>query len=363
MKKRLHYLDALRGFAIIMMLQGHFVYSMLDLSTIDENHMVYEFWRYCRGFTAPLFFTISGWVICFLMVRNPQQGLKNPRIKKGLKRFLELLFWGYLVRLNLPTLFSGKINSSFLKVDVLQIIGCGLLFIVVIYCLFYFLKKNIRWVYLAIGVLIFITEPLYKEIEFKSLHIFFASYLTQANSGVFYLFPWLGYVSIGAFFGCNPTTNIVLKDIKASLLVVLGLVLIYKSSVFFIWIDSLIENRTVFYDIAYNNYLFMRLGDVFLLVGIFMLLDKFLRHKYWKFVGTKTLELYVVHYFILFGSLTGIGLQKLYPKTLNSWEVILGSVLFILSCILTVYFLGKVKIVFPHKFRPLIVAWFSKNTK
>ena len=357
MKARLHYLDALRGFAIIMMLQGHFVYSMLDLSTINESNAIYEFWIYCRGFTAPLFFTISGWVITFLLIKNPQQGLKNPRIKKGLKRFVELLFWGYLLRLNLPMLFQGKINSSFLRVDVLQIIGCGLLFIILTYCLFCFLRKNIGWIYLTIGIVIFIYEPLYRNIELDNLHVFFASYLTQANGGVFYLLPWLGYVSIGAFFGCFQATNFVLKDIVAASLMAFGLLIIYKSSSFFIWIDSFWEAQTVFYKIAYNNYLFIRLGDVFLLVGIFMLFEKFMRHRLLKFVGTKTLDLYIVHYFVLFGSLTGIGLQKLFPKSLNSWQVAFGSILFIILCVAIVYGLERLK----RKYNEKINSFFSNR--
>ncbi len=360
MKVRLHYLDALRGFAIIMMLQGHFVHSMLDLSTIHENNAIYEFWKYCRGFTAPLFFTISGWVITFLLIKNQQQGLRNPRLKKGLKRFIELLFWGYLVRLNFPILLQKKINSSFLVVDVLQIIGFGLLFIILIYCLFYFLRKKIGWIYLAIGVIIFIYEPLYRDIEFKNLHVFFASYLTQANGGVFYLFPWLGYVSIGAFFGCFQTTNFVLKDILAATLIAFGLLIIYKSSSLFIWIDSLWEFETVFYKIAYNNYLFIRLGDVFLLVGVFMLFEKFLRQKALKFIGTKTLDLYIVHYFILFGSLTGLGLQKLFPKSLNGWQVSISALLFILLCIAIVYGLDQFKQKYGEKINSFISTRFFR---
>ncbi|MCY4160376.1 MAG: heparan-alpha-glucosaminide N-acetyltransferase domain-containing protein [Flavobacteriaceae bacterium] len=360
MKIRLHYLDALRGFAIIMMLQGHFVYSMLDLSTIEESNALYQFWKYCRGFTAPLFFTISGWVITFLLIKNQQQGLKNPRIKKGLKRFVELLFWGYLVRLNLPMLFQGKINDSFLRVDVLQIIACGLLFIILIYCLFHFLKKKIGWIYLIIGILIFIYEPLYKDLEFNDLHMFFASYLTQANGGVFYILPWLGYVSIGAFFGCFLSINFVLKDLVGASLLAFGLLIINKSSSFFIWIDSFWEIQTVFYQIAYNNYLFIRLGDVFLLVGVFMLFEKFMRQKSLKFVGTKTLVLYVVHYFILFGSLSGIGLQKLFPKSLNSWQVAIGAILFILLCIGIVYGIDKLKRKYHEKISSFFITRFLK---
>ena len=96
--KRLYFLDALRAFAILMMLQGHFVSGILDPLFKDTTNSVYNLWLYCRGFTAPVFFTVTGWVVLFLLLKNPIQGLQNPRIKKGLKRGLELILWGYVLQ-------------------------------------------------------------------------------------------------------------------------------------------------------------------------------------------------------------------------------------------------------------------------
>lgn len=122
-KSRIVFLDVLRAFAILMMLQGHWISGMLDLNQVDTSHWGYRFWLYCRGFTAPAFFTITGWVFCFLLLKNPIQGSQNQRLKKGIKRGIELLIWGHLLRLNLPSLFYGSINSSFFQPDVLHIIG------------------------------------------------------------------------------------------------------------------------------------------------------------------------------------------------------------------------------------------------
>ena len=95
-QSRIVFLDALRAFAILMMLQGHWMSGLLDVNQLDTTHWGYQFWLYCRGFTAPAFFTLTGWVFCFLLLKNPLQGTQNPRIKKGLKRGVELLIWGYL---------------------------------------------------------------------------------------------------------------------------------------------------------------------------------------------------------------------------------------------------------------------------
>ena len=129
-KERLYFLDALRAFAILMMLQGHFISGILAPEFKPEENLFYDFWLYCRGFTAPVFFLVTGWVVMFLLLRNKVQGFKNPRIQKGIHRGLELIIWGYILRLNLPLLLNGELNASFFKPDVLQIIGLGLIFVV-----------------------------------------------------------------------------------------------------------------------------------------------------------------------------------------------------------------------------------------
>lgn len=89
--QRLYFIDALRAFAILMMLQGHFVSGLLDTSTLDINNPVYRIWLYFRGITAPVFFTITGWVFMFLLQKNSVVGWHNPRLRKGLKRAIELV--------------------------------------------------------------------------------------------------------------------------------------------------------------------------------------------------------------------------------------------------------------------------------
>ena len=74
---RLYFIDALRAFAILMMLQGHFISGLLDPVFKDPENPIYSFWLYCRGFTAPVFFTITGWVFTFLLLRSKVQGWKT----------------------------------------------------------------------------------------------------------------------------------------------------------------------------------------------------------------------------------------------------------------------------------------------
>lgn len=331
-RPRLHFIDALRAFAILMMLQGHFISGVLNPDTIDPTNVFYTFWLYCRGFTAPVFFTITGWVFTFLLLQNEEEGWKNPRIKKGLKRSLELLLWGYLLRLNLPMLFNGQLNSSFLYPDVLQIIGLGLIFIILIYLLFGFMKQWTNLVFLGIGLLIFICEPLYVDLNFPKLPSYLSAYLTKANKGVFYLFPWLGYVSLGAFIAyLFPAKTNHLWSWTVGF-IALGLWLIFRSSAFLIWLES-VTNIELFRQLAYNNFLFIRLGDVFVLFGIFMFFNNNFKRGLWTTIGGKTLEIYIVHYFIFYGSLFGIGIYKYAKYTWAFGESVVGALVFMGGCV------------------------------
>ena len=69
-KFRLDFIDVIRAFAICMMLQGHFVGKLLAARYHDENNFIYWLWHYCTGITAPVFFTVSGFIFTFLLVKE-----------------------------------------------------------------------------------------------------------------------------------------------------------------------------------------------------------------------------------------------------------------------------------------------------
>lgn len=340
---RLYFLDALRAFAILMMLQGHFVSGLLDPAWKNPENNFYAFWLYCRGFTAPVFFTLTGWVFAFLLLRNPLQGWHNPRVKKGFKRMGELILWGYLLRLNFLSFLSGTPNRSFFYPDVLQIIGLGIGFLLCIYLLCHPLKKGITaFVFLTIGLVIFMAQPLYVDHSFPWLPKAIAAYLTKANGGVFYLFPWLGYVSIGAFIAYVFPANTQQLWAWASGFFGLGYWLIVHSSSFFISLEQS-GAGSLFRQVAYNNFLFIRLGDVFLLVGLFMAINRLLKGSLWAKIGRETLRIYIIHYFILYGSLTGFGLYKIFFQKLSLLATCSGLVGFVFCCTSLALYLPHIK--------------------
>ena len=192
-KFRLDFIDVIRAFAICMMLQGHFVNGLIAERYRDENNLIYWFWHYCTGITAPVFFTVSGFIFTFLLVKESditKIGWNNPRVMKGIRRGLLLIGIAYFLRM------------SFQSVDVLHCIGLSLLMLIATYLISYNRKSWVMpTILITTTILAFTFEPFYKEFAFSWLPLPIANYFTKVHGTLFTIFPWYGYVSFGGFMG------------------------------------------------------------------------------------------------------------------------------------------------------------------
>ncbi len=328
---RLYFIDAMRAWAILMMLQGHFVDGLLDNAFRDNSNLIFSIWKYFRGITAPVFFTVSGFIFTYLLIKDDKVGFDNPRVEKGIKRGLQLLFMGYLLRLNFFGLLKGQLYDTFFLVDVLHCIGLSILGIIGIYLLT--VKKNkqvLPLVLVSITILLFVFEPLYKTFSHPYLPQLMANYLTKANGSVFTIFPWFGYASFGAFLSLVFTRFKNFKHLYPAAIAsftALGALLIYYSSGFFLGLSQ-ITGITLFTDVYDNNYLFIRLGNVLIVFAAFMLLSRLLMNSTILKIGQSTLSIYVAHFIILYGSFTGLGLYAFLNHSLSPALIIPGALAF-----------------------------------
>jgi uncharacterized membrane protein len=346
---RLYFIDAVRAFAILMMLQGHFIDTLLDPIYRDGNNIAFKTWEYFRGITAPTFFTISGLIFSYLLIKAKHSGNEKVRMRKGLTRGLMLIAIGYSLRIPVFEWLIGKFNSYFLVIDVLQCIGLSLILIVVIYRLTF--KKtlvfSILMLVFAIGV--FITEPLYRSLELKNMPELFANYFTKSNGSIFNIIPWFGYVAFGAFISTLFYRYLKRSRFKIAIVssfFVIGILLITKSS----WLLMqlyFITDFELLKDVAYYNYLFTRFGNVLILFAIFYAAEKYLKQPVILKIGQKTLSIYVIHFIIIYGSYTGIGLHQLIGKTLVPWQAILGALVFLTTvCFISFYYVRTNKLIY-----------------
>lgn len=316
-----------------MMLQGHFIDTLLAIEHRDPDNIAYSTWLYFRGITAPVFFTISGLIFTYLLIKAKEKGTLYMRIRKGLVRGLMLIGIGYALRIPVFRWLTGNFGTYFMVIDVLQCIGLSLILIVCIYLLAR--KKTLMFsvVMLCLGTLIFLCEPLYRTYSAEGIPLFFANYLTKVNGSIFTILPWFGYMAYGAFIATLFYGYLIRPKFKTGLITgffVMGLVLVYGSTPVFLELAKL-TNWTLLTEVANFNYLFIRLGNVLVIFGLFYAFEAYLKQPVVLKIGQKTLSIYVIHFVLLYGSFTGFGLNQILGKILTPFEVVFGAICFLVT--------------------------------
>ncbi len=222
--------------------------------------------------------------------------------------------------------------------DVLHCIGLSLLGIIGIYLLSQNGRKSLLpSLFIGVTAVLFLFEPIYNEWSFGFLPQALGNYFTKANGSVFTIIPWLGYTTFGAFMSVIFTrykNYKYLYQYAITLCLIAGLSLIFFSSDFLLGLSE-ITGISVFKEIAMNNYLFIRLGDVFLVFAGFMLFRSLLTNATVLKIGQSTLSIYIIHFIILYGSFTGLGLYGFFNHSLSPNVVIPTAILFMIVCSFT----------------------------
>jgi uncharacterized membrane protein len=373
---RLKFIDIARSFAIIFMLEGHFITLTYDNyfevnEAINEfgtsGNLLLDFWYGLRGFTAPLFFTITGLVLGYLLMAHKGEPFwKQKRVSKGWRRGLRIIFWGYLLQFNVKYfLESGKVGDFIYTFHVLQCIGTGLLLLIVLYGIHHLLKRiKFSLILFIAGVTVFALYPIFTS--FKGLPvpenapIFIQNmiYKHSAGSGaVFAIFPNLGYIFIGASLGALfRDYSQYIKKVWFPLVFVAGSLLII----------FLINSSTVFlantfhtkYEFIGGLWLYDRVSVIVIFIGILMYAELFIKVKGKFFraiqrgfigMGQNTLNIYIVHCILLYGSIFGWGIKSVFNKNpdkgipLSFGEAAIGAILFILFFAIITYYRVQIK--------------------
>jgi hypothetical protein len=296
-------------------------------------------------FTAGIVFTYL-----FRLVQKPFN--ENPRVNKGIKRGLLLIFLGYLIRYPTWTVFDFSQVSEysmgvFLVVDVLQLIGFGLLTLFVLLYLSEKFKLNDYLTFTVTALVIFLVSPTFFKIDWNSfLPQAIAGYFYTGTGSLFPFFPWAGYVIAGGVLGAYLAKHpLVFKSSKFSLwLTVIGFALIGVS--FVIDYLSALKGNEAVVNSATTSLIFFRLGFVLVLNAIvsYISLKVSSLPKIIILIGRNTLMIYVVHLLILYGSAWNPGLYGWIGKTFNGVQATISAVVMFGLMILMVLLFDKFKI-------------------
>ncbi|MEG8946887.1 heparan-alpha-glucosaminide N-acetyltransferase domain-containing protein [Rosettibacter firmus] len=349
--KRVIFIDLMRAFAVLMMVQGHTIDTFLsdDYRTFDS--ILYSIWFTIRGFTAPIFMFSSGAVFTYLLKSYKVPFVENPRVVKGFKRFLMLIVIGYLLRYPSYSLIDFSLVTreqwlTFFVVDALHLIGFGLLFILILT----YISERIRvkdYIIYSVGALFFflmfnITEQINWH-HFLPLPL--AAYFFHKTGSLFPFFPWAGYVISGAILGNYLANNpdIFTKKVFSRNLLIIGL--LFWAFAYLIELIEMIffNNKNIVTDNLFV--ISLRLGGVILLNCLMSYLAIELKTipNLVKWVGRHTLVIYAVHVIILYGSAWIPGLNLVFAKSMSISLSILAAIMMIILMILMVIAIEKIK--------------------
>ncbi|NWG28120.1 MAG: DUF1624 domain-containing protein, partial [Ignavibacteriaceae bacterium] len=202
---RYTFIDLLRGWAIILMIEPH-VFNTFLLPDLKQTGW-FSVVSFINGLIAPAFLFVSGFVfeISSGSKLDDMRKFKLPFWKK-LWRIISIILIGYALHLPFKSL-SKIINKStpeqlqsFFAVDVLQCIGVGLLVLFILRLIF---RSDKIYHYILIGLTIIVAaiSPIFWKTEFTDyLHPVFANYFNRLNGSLFPVFPWINFILSGAIF-------------------------------------------------------------------------------------------------------------------------------------------------------------------
>jgi uncharacterized membrane protein len=346
-KIRLYFLDALRAFAILMMLQGHFVDTLLANEFRDLSNPVFSTWFFMRGLTAPVFFTVTGIVFVFLMLKEQKPLREHVRVRKGIRRGLMLLALGYLLKWNIFSLITLNFHSYHFTVDVLHIIGLGLLLLIGVYAAHRTWGISFPIAAGILGMLIFLIFPVMKTMDWTNAPRLLANYFSMQYGSTFNIFPWLGYTMLGGVIGslAHYRTAWFKKWWMPLAFFATGLWLHLSSYTIFNNLSEVLASE-LSQKWLENQYIFWRFGHVLIVLSVFIFLEQVLRkgfHSLFLKIGSETLTIYSGHYVVLYGTWFGIGFSQLWYRQLNPMEVVVGAFLFEAAFILLIAHIDVVR--------------------
>ncbi len=332
-KGRIIFLDIMRVLAVLMMVQGHTIDVLLSDDYRDYSNPAFTVWEFVRGLTAPIFMFTAGTVFIYLFKISGESFQQNSRVIKGVKRFLLLLAIGYTLKYPTAQLtnFAYVTEESwrlFFAVDVLQVIGFSLLFLLLASYVGERFKFGNYSVFAFGAFFFFALHPVFDQIQWADfLPLPIAGYLYAGSGSNFPLFPWAGYVMSGGLLGSYlAAKREEIKPLKLSL----GLSLFGAA---FLILHLIINWATVtfggenYFGLANPAFVAQRVGLVLLinsLVSLIAIKIDSIPHMI-KLVGRNTLMIYVVHLVILYGSAWNSGIGRSFERSFSIWQSLVAA--------------------------------------
>lgn len=354
-KVRFIFVDLLRGWALLVMIEVH-IFNVTLLPALKGTGW-FNFLDSINGLVAPSFLFISGFAF-MLSIQGKVEALRKFDFAfwKKIGRITLIFLAGYALHLPILSLrrlmnyYSPDVVNSFYNVDILQCIGFGLLFLLIIRLLIKSDKVFNNTIFLSLLAAI-ILSPLVWKIDFaKFMIIPLADYFNAQHGSFFPLFPWLGFLLAGAV-ACKYYLDARDKDkenVFIKWIVILGLILaasgqFFLSELFHISFRSIRPHPLFF---------LQRLGYVLALLGACWYYAGWRKTKtsFVLDVGRESLIVYWLHLQLIYRRFwNDQSFASIFGSTFNITEAIVATLVLALIMIAVAKYWGR----FKRKYKPI----------
>jgi uncharacterized membrane protein len=202
---RVIFIDLARALAVVLMIAGH-TSSALLASRYRSGNWV-DVWEFQRGLTSALFLLLAGFAFSIATTRHWTSHIRPSfALVKRLRRFGLFVLLGYALHFPVPRFAQLATATeqqwrSFLSVDVLQLIGVTFIAVQLLVLVVQSRRLFMVTAFVLAAILIGASPAVWRADWTGTLPLAAAAYLSPATGSQFPLFPWAGFVLIGAGAG------------------------------------------------------------------------------------------------------------------------------------------------------------------
>ncbi|HYF02627.1 MAG TPA: heparan-alpha-glucosaminide N-acetyltransferase domain-containing protein [Patescibacteria group bacterium] len=322
--KRLFVLDLARFIAMLMMMQGHTLDSLVTPQQLDINAFPWNIWHFLRGLTAPIFLLISGAVSVYAIKRNDDGVVTPETIRKRIRWAAILLGLGYLMMFPANRIFDLPFVQqeswrAFFQVNILHLNGVAMLMLIALATKTRS-PEALGKLSFAVACGIAILTPFVHSVNwFNHLPEVLAAYLSYHHGSLFPIFPFGAYLFFGVALGAF------LKRFQASAQLRVLKKRMVPIGISFLTVGFLLTGLLQVIPFPEHNFhgsspafVLIRIGIVAVFLSVVAVFYERTRRfeKFYEFYGKKALHIYIGHLVILYGTPWFPSISKLYPKQL-----------------------------------------------
>lgn len=356
---RVIFIDLARALAVVLMVYGHTVSAVL--APEYRTGLWFDVWQFQRGLTSSLFLLLSGFAFSIATTRHWATHLRvSWRSLRRVRRFALFVLLGYALHFpvarfaDLPSA-SAERWGSFLAVDVLQLIGVTFMAVQLLVLVTRSRRVFMVTTLLLAGVIVGVT-PLVWTVDWpRRVPLAIASYLAPAGGSQFPVFPWAGFVLLGAGLG-----QLYARWGAAHLRLYAAVVLLLPGAVMAIATTAIRRAADTSFGAGPGAFIpvefVARAGACLVLLSIVAYVSSRLPRLPHVFgaVAQETLLIYVVHLCVVYGSVWNDGLAQRFGATFTPSGTLVAVVALLLAMVVLAFYWNRWKHV-----RPRMARWTS----